>query len=330
VALAFLLAGCAHDPAFFVPPGPPAQSAPAAPTDAGAPAPDAADDAPDPTAGAELPPDTAALPDTLSETSPLTAAPAPAGFSPAVWGIVGARGYPYGDNIASNGQEFKQLFSVDLNFNIWLWRAHGLYLYTDTRFWGQKPGAGVTNPSQGVFDFSKREFDFNAGAAWNFAGNWEARAFAYSFNNLNRGSSQVSPTGFNDGVGLEQRYYLGPAYAALGTPAFDQARATFLGAGYYPTKTMEDNSGQRFKPGPFARAYLTWGLRGEWLYLYTDDQLIGERTLRPKLFLLDSGVAVRPFVSLPRLELRVGTEDNFDLQHHDTEVSVYGSVRYVY
>jgi hypothetical protein len=237
----------------------------------------------------------------------LAEADAPPAVGPPVWGIVGARGYPYGDAVASNGQEFHPLFSLDFSFNLWLWRAERLYLFADTRFWGQKPGAGVTNPSQGAFDFSKREFDFDGGLAWNFAGNWEARAFAYSFNNLNRGISQVSPTGFNDGVGLEQRYYLGPAYALLGTPAFDQARATFVSAGYYPTKTMEDPAGFRFKPGPFARAYLTWDLRGERLYLYTDDQLIGDRSFGPKLLLLDAGLAARPFGSLPRLEFRVGT-----------------------
>jgi hypothetical protein len=62
----------------------------------------------------------------------------------------------------------------------------GLYLFSDGRFWGQKASPGVTNASQGVFDFSKRELDPDGGLAWNYLGPWQARAFAYSFNNLNR------------------------------------------------------------------------------------------------------------------------------------------------
>jgi hypothetical protein len=249
---------------------------------------------------------------------------------PAVWGILGLRGYPIGDQVASNGEEFRQLFSLDLNFNLWLCRSQGLYLFSDARFWGQKAAPGITNPRQGSFDFSKREFDLDLGGAWNYYGNWEARAFAYSFNNLNRGTSAIKPTGFNDGVGLENRYYVGPAYAALGTPAFDPDRTPFVSLGYYPTKTMVDGEGLQFKPGPFARVKFIWDLIGEKLYLFTDDQLIAEQSFMPKLFLLDAGVATRPFVRIPRLEFRVGTEDTFDLQRHEVETSVYGSVRYTY
>jgi hypothetical protein len=247
-----------------------------------------------------------------------------------VWGVVGLRGFPAGEHIASNGVEFKQLFALDLNFNIWLWRGGRLYLFSDSSFWGQKPAPGVTNPTQGSFDFSKREFDFSGGLAWNYAGPWEARLFAYSFNNLNRGTSSVSPSGFNDGVGLEDRYYLGPAYSALGTPAFDVARAGFVSLGYYPTKSMVDGNGKEFNPGPFARAYLTWAPWAEWLYLFGDAQLIGDRSFRPKLLDLDAGVAVRPCARLPRLEFRAGSQDSFDLQDSETEVSAYLSVRYVY
>jgi hypothetical protein len=250
--------------------------------------------------------------------------------APPLWGVVGGRGFALGDHVASNGQEFKQLFSLDLDLNVWLWRREGLYLFFDGRFWGQKAAPGITNPSQGPFDFSKREFDFSLGPAWNYYGNWEARAFGYSFNNLNRGTSQVAPTGFNDGVGLENRYYLGPVYAALGTPSFDQARASFVSLGYYPTKDMVDGDGVQFKPGPFARAYLTCDLFGDIVYAYADGQLVAERSCLLKLLTVDVGVAVRPFARVPRLEIRLGTEDAFDLQNREAETGLYGSLRYVY
>ena len=89
-----------------------------------------------------------------------------------------------------------------------MWASVGVYLFIDTEFWGQRATPGVTNANQGVLDFSKREYDFTTGVAWNYAGAFEARAFAYSFNNLNRGDSATTPIGYTDGVGLENRYYL--------------------------------------------------------------------------------------------------------------------------
>jgi hypothetical protein len=249
---------------------------------------------------------------------------------PAVWGIAGVRGYPYGEHMAPNGIEYHQLFALDLDFNLWLWRQQGLYLFVESSFWGQKPGAGITNSSQGALDFSKRELDLNLGLAWNYHGPWEARVFAYSFNNLNRGASPVSPAGYRDGLGLENRYYLGSTYADLGTAAFDEARATFLSVGIYPTKRMVDADGQSFKPGPFLRAYLTWDLWGPKCYLFGDTQFIGSQSFTPTLLNLDAGVAVRPFDQVPRLEFRLGSQDVFGLRHGDPETSVYLSVRYIY
>ncbi len=247
-----------------------------------------------------------------------------------VWGILDLRGFPVDDQVASNGVEFKPLFLLDIDFNIMLWREQRLYLFVDSSFWGQKAAPGITNPSQGAFDFSKREYDFNLGAAWNYSGPWEARLFAYSFNNLNRGNSQASPSGFNDGVGLENRYYLGDTYAHLGTTEFDAARATFLSVGYYPTKSMVDGNGNPFKPGLFARAYLTQDLWSELFYLYADVQFIASRSFQPTLLNLDAGVAARPFIKVPRLEFRAGTQDMIDLQGGDMEAGVYLAIRYVY
>jgi hypothetical protein len=247
-----------------------------------------------------------------------------------VWGVAGLRGYVFGDQIAPNGLEFKALFSLDLDFNVWLWPAQGLYLFVDSRFWGQRAAPGVTNASQGPFDFSKREFDFSTGIAWNYWGSFEARVFAYSYNNLNRGDSAALPSGYTDGVGLENRYYLGATYADLGTEAFDVARASFLSAGYYPAKDLVDSQGHLFRPGPFVRAYLTWDLLGDTLYLYGDVQATATRSFTPKLLTLDAGLAIRPFPAIPRLEFRLGTGETFDLRDHDLETGLYGAVRIVY
>lgn len=263
-------------------------------------------------------------------SSPGVLAEEPAALGPPIWGIVGIRGYPYGDVVAPNGVEYHQLFSLDLDLNFWLWRSERVYLFADARFWGQKPGAGVTNANQGSFDFSKREFDFTLGAAWNYYDNLEARVFAYSFNNLNRGASEVRPSGYADGLGLENRYYLFGSYGQLGTPDYDLARATFLSLGYYPSKDMVDGSGADFKPGPFARAYLTWPLLGPRCYLFFDSQFIADRSLSPKLLYLNGGAAARPFLRVPHLEFRLGTEDTYDLQLHDWETSVYGALRFLF
>jgi hypothetical protein len=246
------------------------------------------------------------------------------------WGIAELRGFVLGQQTAPNGVDFRQLFSLDLNFNCWLWPAQGVYLFADAKFWGQKASPGVTNSNQGVFDFSKREMDLNLGAAWNYWGQWEARFFAYSANNLNRGTSPTKPTGYADGAGLENRYYLWEGYAHLGTEAFDAARATFVSLGFYPSKDMTDGEGLSFRPGPFGHAYLTWDLYGECLYVFADVVLIGTHSFTPKLLQMDGGVAARPFSAVRRVEFRVGTEGTYDLQYRELAIGVYGSIRLVF
>jgi hypothetical protein len=260
----------------------------------------------------------------------LDAPAAPRDTPQAVWGIADLRGFPVGQQVASNGLEYNPLFLLDLDFNVMLWREQRVYLFTDWAFWGQKAAPGVTNASQGAFDFSKREFDFTGGAAWNYAGQWEARAFAYSFANLNRGASPAVPSGFNDGIGLENRYYLGATYADLGTPAFDPARAAFLSVGYYPAKSMVDVNGNQFKPGLFVRAYLTLDLWCEKYYLCGEVQFITSRSFCPTLLSCDAGLAARPFTAVPRLEFRAGTQDTMDPQSGDLETGFYLAVRYIY
>jgi hypothetical protein len=129
---------------------------------------------------------------------------------------------------------------------------------------------------------------------------------------------------------VENRYYFGSTYTGLGTPEFDVARVSFVGLGYYPSKSMVDGDGVPFKPGPFAHVYLTCGVCGDTVYVYADTQFTAERSLVLKLLSLDAGVAVRPFARAPRLELRLGTEELIDLLKREVETGLYGGVRYVY
>ncbi len=265
--------------------------------------------------------------DAPSDTPP--ADPTPPRDAP-VWGVTEFRLFALGEHVAPNGLEFNPLFSLDLDFNFWVWRSQRVYLFADDAFWAQRAAPGVTNPTQGPFDFSKREFDFSGGTAWNYYGPWEARAFAYSFNNLNRGDSPSAPSGYADGFGLENRYYLSPVYADLGTEAYDAARATFVSVGFFPSKNMVDGHGQAFDPGPFIRANLQYDLLGDRCYLYGDGEFLGTRSFTPKMLFLDAGVAARPWDLTPRLEFRLGTEGSYDLPNHDLERTLYGAVRIVY
>jgi hypothetical protein len=245
------------------------------------------------------------------------------------WGIAGIRGFYAGTRTAPNGLPFDPVFSLDLDFNLWLWQRQGLYLFSQSVFWGQEPAPGVTNPDQKI-DFSKREFDLNLGTAWNYAGPWEARLFTYSLSNFNRGFSYIVPSGFKDGVGLENRLYLGPAYAALGTSDFDAARANFLSIGYLPTKSLIGIAGDEFKPSAFAEAYLTQDLWSPAYYVYLDAKLTAQRRISPKLFDVDAGLAVRPFRRADRLEFRAGAATEWDLRDHIAHPLGYVGVRYVY
>jgi hypothetical protein len=254
----------------------------------------------------------------------------PGTIGPIAWGVIGLRGYAMGQQMAPNGEEFNPLFSLDTALNLWLWRDEGVYLFSDTRFWGQKAAPGITNSSQGAFDFSKREFDLDVGVAWNYYGNLEGRAFAYSFNNLNRGTSETHPSGYADGVGIEQRWYIGGSYPDLGLPGFDVTRANFVSLGYYPTKDMIDLDGNVFKPGFFARAYLTYDVIDSRLYVYSDTQFIATRSFLAKIFDEDAGIALRPFQRIQNVEFRLGSENRWDPQSRELDTSVYVAVRFVF
>jgi hypothetical protein len=253
----------------------------------------------------------------------------PAPWQP-VWGLSGLRVIAAGPKIAPNGQEFHPSFSIDLDFNLWLWRRRGLYLFGECRFWGERPEYGVTNARDGGLGFSKREFDLLGGAAWNYAGSWEARAYGYSLNNLNRGVDLVLPSGHNDGSVLENRYYLSPEYARLGTAGFDVARATFVSVGWLPTKELVGNNGKLFKPGLMLRAYLTQDLWNWPVYAFGDATFLTDRSLDARLLLFDVGLAGRPFRCWRQWEFRLGVENTADFQVGNVLNLWYVSLRYIF
>jgi hypothetical protein len=246
-----------------------------------------------------------------------------------VWGLAGLRVID-GPRIAPNGQEFHPSFSLDLNVNLWLWRSQGIYLFNDLRFWGERAENSVTNRRDGPLGFSKREFDLTIGSAWNYAGFWEARISGYSFSNLNRGWSPIIPSGILDGAVFENRYYLSDEYARLGQPGFDVARATFLGAGVFPTKDLVGNNGKTFHPLGMLRAYLTYDLLDWPVYAFGDATLITDRRLAPRLLLFDVGLAARPFSSWRQWEFRAGAENTADFQARNVLNLWYVSLRYIF
>ncbi len=254
----------------------------------------------------------------------------------AVWGMVGADVFAAGPKVAPNGEKYHPSFTLDLDFNFWVFRSLGLYLFADIRFWNERPEYGVTNAKDSGLGFSKRQFDLVGGPAWNYFGPWELRLDAYTFNNLNRGSNFVTPVGLNDGFGFENRYYLSKEYAQLGHAGFDVARADFLSLGYYITKDMVGNDGKTFNPGLMLRAYLTYDLWDWPVYAYGDGTFICERSMQPKLLLFDLGLAARPFRCWPSLsalhnwEFRLGVENTADLDVGTVQNLWYGSMRLIF
>jgi hypothetical protein len=240
-----------------------------------------------------------------------------------VWGAVDFRVIPDGRRVAPNGVPYHPIVCLDLDMNLWLWQRQGLYLFGYGRFWGmpddnqtllEGPKDGSQPSYRGLFNLSKREFDLLMGLAWNYWGALEARFFAYSLSNLNRGTSLTRPYGFNDGVGLENRLYLDPEYDRLGREGYDVSRASFLSLGYYPSKVMIGLDGNFFAPGPFARAYLTWDVPHTCCYLYADTQLICNSACTPKMLDADTGLAIVPFEGRRLLEFRLGAEVLADYQ----------------
>jgi hypothetical protein len=221
--------------------------------------------------------------------------------------------------VAPNGVSYSPLFSLDLNFNFWIWRSQGLYAFADARFWGERGTPGQTH---GNFDYTRREFDLAPAIAWNYYGPLELRFEGYTHDNFNRGVSLVCPSGTtNDGAGVEQRLYLNDEYSRLGTDGFIVSRATFVALGYYPTKSIVGGDGLQYAPGLFAKAYLIWDIPATCCYLYVDLELMFEKApVRPRMLYSDVGLAFTPFECTRMLEFRLGSEFN-------TDFNASGSVR---
>lgn len=228
---------------------------------------------------------------------------------PFVWGGVGFKAIPTGTKMGPNGVEFDPVFTLEMELNIALCESREVYIFTQSRFWGQKAAPGITNASQGNFDFSKREFDLSGGLAWNYWRTMEARVFAYSYNNLNRGYSLSAPYGYKDGVGISNRYYY------LGN--------NFFGAGYLPTKELIGNNGEPFKPSWFLENSIWVPIYGPRYQGYWGTSLIGQRSGDARLFYNDLGVSAACFKKLPTLEFRTGTEITTDLVAGNTLAFYY-------
>ncbi len=240
----------------------------------------------------------------------------------AIWGTVGMPVYFTGSHEGANGVPFNPLFGLDFDLNIGLLPNKELYLFAENKFWTQKAAPGITNPSQGQFDFSKREYDLWLGGAWTYYSSFEFRAWTYALSNLNRGDSLSSPFGFKDGVAVENRYYLNNA------DIYDVGRLSFLSVGYYASKDLVGNDGSSFKPGLFARAYLTYDIKAIRSYVYFDGEFTAEQPIKPRLLEMDVGLAARPFLRLQNLEFRLGIDVTADVQAGPTRDLFYGAVRF--
>jgi len=245
-------------------------------------------------------------------------------YWPEVWGYAGVNVFATGNKMAPNGQPYYPLGSLFADLNIGLLPEKKLYAYAHGVFWAQKPTAGVTDGNQGNFDFSKRQMDLTIGAAWRYYGPLELRAFAFSYNNLNRGFDLNVPAGYNDGVGVENRYYI------FKSNAYDLPRLNFLSLGYMPSKEITGQNGIFFSPGLFARAYLTYEFIPRKYYIYADTELICQQFANPRLLYFDDGFAARPFDKFNGLEFRVGVNNTVDVQVDFTRTLVYALIQVVF
>jgi hypothetical protein len=243
---------------------------------------------------------------------------------PEVWGVVGGRLFASGNKMAPNGMVYKPFFTIDYDVEIGLIPRKRLYIFSIGSFWTQKATTGVTNPEQGALDFSKRQMDLLLGLAWNYWNYFEARVWAYSYNNLNRGMELDKPFGYNDGVVVENRYYIPKSNL------YDLPRLNFLSLGYYTSKDLTDANGVYFNPGLFARAYLTYEFVPRRFYVYADTELICRRTANPKLLFFDDGFAVRPIKCLEGLEFRAGVFNTVDVQVDNVRTLLYFSMRFIF
>jgi hypothetical protein len=254
-----------------------------------------------------------------SPVSPLPRAgvpcPPPKPAGPEVWGTIGFDGFFTGLRQAPNGLSYDPLLSLYSDVNFGLLPNKQLYLFLNNDFWVQRDSTRFSGVSQ-------REFDAQYGVAWNYWDSLEFRVFGFADNNLNRGNSRLAPEGYTDGWGLENRYYFN--YPDI----YDVNRLGYISLGYYPSQSLVGNNGQSFKPGLFARGYLTESLPTPFTsYVYGGLGIVAENVADPRLFTGDFGVAVRPVAAMQNLEFRVGDAFRDDLKAGLTWNYIYAGVR---
>jgi len=240
---------------------------------------------------------------------------------PETWGVVGLPVYAAGNRMGPNGVSYRAIFAVTEDLNLGLLPKKQLYIFSEGDFWAQH-----SNPqqvTQGSFGFSKRELDSELGLAWNYFDSFELRGSGYALNNLNRGVSSNNGTGGKEGIKLEDRYYFPTSNL------YDVGRASFLGLGYIPTEDLVGGDGASFRPGLFARSYLTGDLPISWLasYLYAGQQITARSAASPRLIDTDLGWAVRPLARYQNLELRIGYDLVTDVHAHTARNVIYAAVR---
>lgn len=170
---------------------------------------------------------------------------APAGD--ALWGNVGFGLYPMSSSqkVAPNGLVYEPMFRLIGDVNV---GSRDLYLFATSAYYTEKPNPGVTtNKSQGSFDFTKRQYDFNLGGAFAAGADIEVRFWAYSQSNINRGIYLDKPSGYKDGFASSLRHYFADEVITHG----------YIGAGYYFTKELVDTNGQAYTPSFFAEMNFT-------------------------------------------------------------------------
>lgn len=182
-----------------------------------------------------------------------------------LWGDVGMGIYPTnGEKVAPNGLVYQPMFRLVADINI---GSSDSYLFANSAYYTEKPDPGVTtNKTQGSFDFTKRQYDFNIGYAWGLSDNTEVRFWLYSMSNINRGTDLHKPYGFKDGFVGSMRYYLQDSAITQG----------YLEAGYYFTKELVDTNGNGYAPSVFANGNISH-LLGMGVHGYGSAQLMTER-----------------------------------------------------
>ncbi len=189
---------------------------------------------------------------------------APAGD--AMWGNVGFGLYPISsEKVAPNGLVYQPMFRLIGDVNV---GSRDLYLFATSAYYTEKPKPGeTTNKSQGSFDFTKRQYDFNIGGAFATGENAEMRFWAYSQSNINRGLDLNKPSGYKDGFAGSLRYYFADEVVTHG----------YIGAGYYFTKELVDTNGQAYTPSFFTELNFSSAL-GAGFHAYSQVILQGGRS----------------------------------------------------